>query len=135
MAAPTIDSSFVEQFEREVHLVYQRETAMLPNTVRRKNKVTGTQTTFQKIGKGTFGSKTRHGAVPIMNLNHTPVAVTLEDAYGGEYIDSLDELKIEHDERQAVSASIAAAGGRKSDQIFIDGMEATTNESGATGGA
>lgn len=132
---PTIDQSFVEQFEREVHLVYQRMTAMLPNTARRKNNVKGTQTTFQKIGSGVAGTKTRHGAVPILNLAHTPVACVLEDAYAGEYVDSLDELKIEHDERLAVAQSIAAAMGRKSDQIFIDAAEATTNESGATGGS
>ena len=48
----TIDQSFVKQFEREVHEAYQRQGSLLRGTLRTKNNVRGTSTTFQKIGKG-----------------------------------------------------------------------------------
>lgn len=133
--SPTIDLAFVEQFERDVHLAYQRTSAQFLGTVRRKTNVIGTQTTFQKVGKGTMGTKPRHGAVPILNIDHTPVACPVTDHYAGEYVDKLDELKIQHDERMVAAETLAAAGARKSDQLIIDALEATTNQNGASGGS
>lgn len=131
----TIDQSFVDQFESDVHLAYQRMGAKLLNTVRRKTNIVGQSTTFQTVGKGTAGTKSRHGQVPIMNLVHAPKKVTLEDHYAGEYIDKLDELKINHDEKMVASTSIAAALGRKSDEIIVTQMDAATTNQTATAGA
>lgn len=123
----SIDQSFVKQFEAEVHLVYQRMGSKLRNTIRTSNNVIGYTDTFQKVGKGTAGIKSRHGNVPIMNLLHTPVEVTLADYYAGEYVDKLDELKIKHDERAVAARSGAAALGRKTDEIILTAMDATAN--------
>jgi hypothetical protein len=128
----SIDVAFTKQFESEVHLAYQRMGSKLLNTVRRKTNVVGKSTTFQKIGKGIAGTKTRGGQVPILNLVHTNVECTLVDRYGGEFIDKLDELKIEHDERSAVTMSIAAALGRASD---LDITTQTDTFTQATAGA
>jgi flagellar hook-associated protein FlgK len=133
MAVNSIDVAFTKQFESEVHLAYQRMGSKLLNTVRRKTNVVGKSTTFQIIGKGIAGTKTRGGQVPILNLVHTNVECTLADRYGGEFIDKLDELKIEHDERQAVSMSIAGALGRASDQDIMDVTDTFTQETTATG--
>lgn len=132
--ANSIDQSFVSQFEDEVHLAYQRMGAKLLNTVRRKTNIVGKDTTFQKVGKGVAGTKTRGGQVPILNLAHTPVLCTLEDRYAGEFVDKLDELKIQHDERAVAATSVAAAVGRASDDDITAAMENATNESTATGG-
>lgn len=129
----SIDVAFTKQFESEVHLAYQRMGSKLLNTVRRKTNVVGKSTTFQKIGKGIAGTKTRGGQVPILNLVHTNVECTLVDRYGGEFIDKLDELKIEHDERSAVTTSIAAALGRASDQDIIDVTDTFTQETASAG--
>jgi hypothetical protein len=131
--ANTIDVAFTKQFESEVHLAYQRMGSKLLNTVRRKTNVVGKSTTFQKIGKGVAGTKTRGGQVPILNLAHTNVECTLKDRYGGEFIDKLDELKIEHDERSAVTQSIAAALGRASDADITAITDTFTGETTATG--
>ena len=88
----SIDIAFTKQFESEVHLAYQRFGSKLLNTVRRKTNVVGKSTTFQIIGKGIAGTKTRGGQVPILNLVHTNVECILADRYGGEFIDKLDEL-------------------------------------------
>ena len=62
-----------------------------------------------------------------MELAHTNVEATMSDYYAAEYIDKLDELKTNIDERQAVAKSAAAALGRKTDEILITAMDAGAN--------
>ena len=51
----------------------------------------------------------------------------MEDFYAAEYVDKLDELKTNIDERQAVATSAAAALGRKTDEIIYAAMDAGAN--------
>lgn len=134
--ANTIDVAFIKQFETEVHMAYQRMGSKLRNTVRTTN-VTGSTARFQVIGKGTATTKSRNGNVTPMELAHTNVEVTMADFYASEYMDKLDELKININERQAVAQSAAAALGRKTDEILITAMDAGANATqiGATGSA
>lgn len=122
-----ISDSFIKQFESEVHVAYQRMGSKLGNTVRRKQNVKGSSTTFQKVGKGAASQKSRHGNVPVMSIDHTPVECTLADYYAADYIDKLDELKINHDERGVAAMSGAAALGRTTDDLIIAAMQGTTN--------
>jgi len=124
--ANTIDQAFIKQFETEVHMAYQRMGSKLRNTVRSTN-VTGSTARFQKIGTGTASTKSRNGNVTPMELSHTNVEVTMSDFYAAEYIDKLDELKTNINERQAVAQSAAAALGRKTDELITDAMDAGAN--------
>ena len=133
--ASDIDDSFVKQFESEVHLAYQRMGAKMLNTVRRKTNIVGESTTFQKIGTMVAGTKARNGQVPLSNASHTPVECTLADYYSGDFLDKLDELKIQHDERSTLSTNIAAALGRKSDDLLITQMDTISDTSAASTGA
>ena len=92
----SIDHIFVKQFEADVHLAYQQMGTKLRNTIRSKTGVVGSSTTFQKVGRGTASTKSRHGLVPVMNLDHEPVECTLQDYYAGDWVDALDELKNQH---------------------------------------
>ena len=125
--ANTIDVAFIKQFESEVHMAYQRMGSKLRNTVRMANNVTGSTVRFQKIGTGTASTKARNGNVTAMELAHTQVEATMADFYAAEYIDKLDELKININERQAVAQSAAAALGRKTDDILYTAMDAGAN--------
>jgi hypothetical protein len=78
------------------------------------------KTTFQKMGKGSATQKQRHGVIPPMNLPHSTVSVTVEDWFAGEWVDDLDQLRINHDELMVAQESGAAALGRKTDEIIID---------------
>ena len=127
--ANTIDQAFIKQFESEVHLAYQRMGSKLMNTVRQVNNVNGNVVRFQKIGTGSASTKSRNGMVTPMELAHTNVEVTLNDYYAAEYIDKLDELKTNIDERQAIATSAAAALGRKTDEIIYTAMDAGANSS------
>jgi hypothetical protein len=55
-----------------------------------------------------------------MNLDHASVSCTLQDYYAGDWIDRLDELKINIDERQVIANAGAYALGRKSDEMIIN---------------
>ena len=124
--ANTIDTAFIKQFETEVHMAYQRMGSKLRNTVRTAN-VTGSTVRFQKIGTAEATTKSRNGNVTPMDLAHTNVEATMADFYAAEYIDKLDELKININERQAVAQSAAAALGRKTDSLLITAMDAGAN--------
>jgi Phage capsid protein len=126
----TIDQAFIKQFEEEVHQAYQRMGSKLRGTVRVKNGVKGSTTVFQKVGKGSASTKARHGKVPVMNIDHTPVECQLQDFYAGDWVDHLDELKINIDERQVLANAGAFALGRKTDELIIAGLSNTTTTAG-----
>ena len=125
--ANTIDTAFIKQFESEVHMAYQRMGSKLRNTVRSVGNVRGSVVRFQKIGTGAASTKTRNGDISGMELAHTTAEATMADYYAAEYIDKLDELKINIDERQAVAQSAAAALGRKTDEILYTAMDSGAN--------
>ena len=134
--ATSIDQAFIKQFEREVHEAYQRQGSKLRNMVRTINNVNGSSAVFQKVGKGTASTKSTHGMVPVMNLDHSNVEVTLQDFYAGDWVDRLDKLKTNIDERQIIAGAGAFALGRKTDELIItalDGAATNTIAAGATG--
>ena len=133
--ATQISNAFIKQFEAEVHMAYQRMGSKLRNTVRQSNNITGNQARFQKVGKGAASTKSRHGQVNTMEVAHSTVDVTLADFYAADYVDTLDELKTNIDERQVLSQSAAAALGRKTDQLIIDVLDAGSNASNVVHGS
>lgn len=126
----TIDQAFIKQYEKDVHVAYQRQGSKLRGSVRTINNVTGSTAYFQRVGKGVAVQKTRHGLITPMNVDHSSVPVVLEDYYAGDYIDKLDLLKTNIDERQIVLNAGAYALGRTTDDIIIDQLEATTTTVG-----
>ena len=89
--------------------------------------MSGSTARFQKIGTGTASTKSRNGQVTPMELTHTTVDVSMSDFYAAEFIDKLDEIKTNIDERQAIATSAAAALGRKTDEILYTAMDAGAN--------
>jgi hypothetical protein len=124
--ATTITEAFVRQYESEVHHLFQRQGGYLRPAVRVKDNIVGTSTTFQKIGTGIATTKARHGVITPMNQDHTAVTCTLADFYAGDWVDKLDEAKINHDERMAIAMGGAWALGRKVDDQIITILDTTT---------
>ncbi|MEK0081728.1 phage capsid protein [Benzoatithermus flavus] len=116
----SIDQAFVKQFQREVHEAYQRQGSKLRPTVRVKTGVVGSSTVFQRVGKVDAQSKGRHAMVPVSSSEFSSVEIPLLDYYVGEWIDRLDELKTNIDERQVLANAGAFALGRKTDEIIIE---------------
>ena len=126
--ATSIDQAFIKHFEREVHESYQRMGSKLRNTVRTISNVQGSSTVFQKVGKGVASTKSTHGMVPVMNLSHSTVETALQDYYAGDWVDRLDELKTNIDERQVIANAGTYALGRKTDELIINALAtASTN--------
>ncbi|MDI9314431.1 MAG: phage capsid protein [Hydrotalea sp.] len=130
----TISTSFVKYYEAEVNEAFQRQGSKLRPTVRFKNNIRGIAAIFPKIGKGSADSKSRNGDVPVMRLAHEVVEVLLNDYYCGEWVDALDELKTNVDERMVAAQNGAYALGRKTDDNIIaalDAVAATINVTGS----
>lgn len=122
----SINTAFVKQFEKEIHEAYQRLGSKLRGAVRQANNVKGSSTVFQKVGKGVASTKSAHGMVPVMNVSYSAVECALADYYAGDWVDRLDELKINHEERQVIANAGAYALGRKTDELIINAL-ATAN--------
>ena len=125
--ASSITNAFITQFEAEVHMAYQRMGSKLKNLVRTVNGVNGSTVKFQKVAKGSANTKARHAEVVAMDLAHSNVTATLTDYYAADYVDKLDELKVNIDERQVVAQSAAYALGRKTDEVLISTLDAATS--------
>ena len=129
----SIDQAFCKQFEREVHEAYQRQGSKLRGTVRVKTGVVGSSTVFQKVGKATATTKGRAAIVPVIGMEFASVEAPLADFYTGEWVDRLDELKTNIDERQILANAGAYALGRKTDELVIAALSASTQVRGDAG--
>lgn len=125
----SIPTSFVRQYESEVWHTFQREGGILRVACRTKNGVVGKSTTFQKIGKGVATTKARAGVITPMDIDHTAVECTISDFYAGDWVDRLDEAKVQHDERMALAKAGAYCLGRKVDDLILAELDNTTQTS------
>src|SRR3546814_17242315 len=62
-----------------------------------------------------------------MNVAHTPVECILQDFYAGDYVDKLDEAKVNHDERMVIANAGAWGLGRKTDEMVIAQADQTSS--------
>jgi hypothetical protein len=125
--ANTISTAFIAQYNAEVKLYYQR-AGLLRETVR-KAEANGSTYIFQKIGTGIATQKARNGNVVPMNPTHSTVTATLVDRYAPEYIDKLDTLKTNIDERGAMITSAVMALQRYADTQILDVLNACASTS------
>ena len=125
--ATTVPVSFIEQYEAEVKQVYQREGSLLRNTIRTRTQVNAERVYFPVLGKGSATAKARHADVTPMDLEHTRAFATMEDHYAPEYIDELDQAKLNWSLASEYARASGNALGRKTDEIIIDAMTSTSN--------
>ena len=96
--------------------------------MRSKTGIKGASTAFPRVGAGVAGTKARHGYVPVMNIDHSLVECFLQDYYAGDWVDRMDELKTNIDERSVVANAGAYALGRKTDELIIAALDGGTRE-------
>jgi len=136
MTSTAIDASFIKHFQAEVHNAYQQQGSKLKRTVRFKDNITGTSTTFQVIGAQTANQKSsRNAQLTPAAVTHAPVECTLSDWYAGQWVDKMDELKIGHDERQVLATAGAYALGRKTDALIITALSSASQTAGTSSDA
>ena len=123
----SIDTAFITSYDAKVHEVFQRRGSYLKDSVRLKDNIIGSTAVFQKIGTGIAVTKARHGTITPMNQTHTAPSTTLADFYAGDWVDKLDEAKININERDVIASGGAMALGRKVDDQIITALDTTTS--------
>lgn len=117
---------FQQVWNSEVKLAYQQTEAKLRNTVRTKINVKGESTHFPRAGTMNVGDKARGGLIPISNPDMDKATCYLSAKYGGAFVDSIDEIQHNSDERGVHTKNAAAAHGRHTDDMIIAAaMQAT----------
>ena len=124
--ANTIDQSFITQYDSDVHMAYQQFGSKIRNTVRLKQLSPGQIARFPTLGKGTATDKARNGDVVPMNPVYSYKDVTSTDKYAPEYLDSLDDIKNNVDDRMLYARTGAGALGREVDYRLTTVMNAIT---------
>lgn len=123
----SVETAFIQLYDPEVKAAYQREGSMLRGTVRTRTQVGAERIYFPKLGKGQATTKARHADVVPMGLEHTRVFADMADYYAPEYIDDLDQAKINWTLRADYARAAAWALGRTTDDIILTAMDATSN--------
>lgn len=132
----TITSHFTEEFNSEVYHALQNKGGFYRTRVRRKTGVVGLKTHFPKIGAAPSAQpKTRKGDVPTMDIARTRVYATLEDKFGADYVDDLDELKTNVAERQAIQTAIVNSLNRAEDDVAQNILITSANANNSVGAA
>jgi len=120
-----ISTAFVTLFDTEVKQAYQAD-AVLRNTVRLRTGVTATTHKFPKIGSGVAQIRVPQTDVTPLNVTYSQATVTLTDYIAAEYSDIFSQSHVNFDERQELVQVVAKAIGRRSDQMIIDALAASS---------
>lgn len=123
--AISISNAFVTLFDTEVKQAYQAD-AVLRNSVRLRTGVTATTHKFPKIGSGVAQVRVPQTDVTPLNVTYSQATVTLTDYIAAEYSDIFNQAKVNFDERQELVQVVAKAIGRRSDQMIIDALAASS---------
>lgn len=120
MSNNTIEKSFVIEFGKEVHTVFQDAGQKLANCVRTVRNVKAKEYVFQIYGKGEAADKSRHSNVPYMNVDHNTVTCYLKSKYAAEPVDDIDMLQQNYDEKRQLAKTCAMALGRAADKMILN---------------
>ncbi len=124
---PTVDVTFIIDYEAEVHQVFQQRGSLFMNAVELRRGVRGKQKDFPVYGSVVANQKARHSSIVPLNPDHSVETATLVDRYAGIYSDTLDELKTNIDERKAAARAGAWALGRAADLDVTTALQLTGN--------
>lgn len=131
--AVTVPTSFITLYASEVKAAYQREGSYLRQAVRVREGVGAERVYFPILGKGIATPKGRHADVVPMNIEHSKVYADLTDYYAPEYIDELDQVKVNWSLRSEYVRASAWALGRQTDEIIVSALSAATQEVSTSG--
>jgi hypothetical protein len=111
------------EFDEMVKAAYQA-SAKLRKHVRVKSGVVGGTVQFPRAGRGVATPRIPHTDVQPMNTSWANVTCTLTDWNAPEYTDVFDQQKSQVDERKIIAMNVAAAIGRREDQMILDALDA-----------
>lgn len=128
-----LSSAAQQEFDGLVHHEFEK-AGILRSTVTVRNGVTGDQYKFRRMGKGLANQKASQADVTPMDISHTLIPATLENWNAPEYTDIFDAAEVNFDEKMELAKTIAAACGRRLDQLIIDALDTLHANSGSYAG-
>lgn len=129
--AIALSNAFVTLFDAEVKQAYQAK-AQLVGAVRQRRGVEGSTVKFPKVGKGIATPRIPQSDVSPMNVSFSNVTCTLQDWNAAEYSDIFSQAKVNFDERNELVQVVAAAIGRRQDQLILDALAASSTSLSVT---
>ena len=117
----SLSNAFVTLFDAEVKQAYQGK-AQLVGAVRARRGVEGSTVKFPKVGRGVATPRISQTDVTPLNVGFSSVTLTLQDWNAAEYSDIFSQAKVNFDERQELVQVVAAAMGRRQDQLILDAL-------------
>lgn len=111
------------EFDEQIKAAYQKAGLLRPH-VRVKTGVVGKTCEFRRYSRGVATPRIPQTDVVPMNIGYAKAVATLNDWNAPEYTDVFDQQKTNVDERPVVAANIAAAIGRREDQMILDALDA-----------
>lgn len=122
------DNVLATQFEAEVKHKFQ-EVGKLRDSVRLRDAKGAKTVQFNIMGRGLAAERSSISTpIPVMNVDHTPVSVSVSNYTASELTDIFMNNQISFDERAELVETVASALGRRLDQIIIDTLAAETLE-------
>tara|TARA_R110000772_G_scaffold31235_2_gene77234 strand:- start:2087 stop:2920 length:834 start_codon:yes stop_codon:yes gene_type:complete len=120
-----LSSVAVIEFDSMVKHAYQG-MGLLKGCSTVRNNVVGDTYKFRRMGKGLANQKSTSDLVTPMDVGHEFKVATLSNWNAPEYTDIFDAADVNFDEKQELANTIAGALGRRTDQLVIDAMDAST---------
>jgi len=121
----SLSNAFVTLFDAEVKQAYQGKAMLVP-AVRQRRGVEGSTVKFPKVGAGVATPRIPQTDVTPLNVSFSQVTLTLTDWNAAEYSDIFSQAKVNFDERQELVQVVAAAMGRRQDQLILDALAASS---------
>lgn len=130
----SITTHFTEEFNQELYVAFQNMGGVMRARTRRKTGVVGFRTHFPRIATAPVAQpKTRRGKVPTMDIVRSRVFCDLQDFYGADFVDDMDQLKTNVEEKSAVQNAIVMSLARSEDDVAKVAAATSNNANNSLG--
>ena len=120
------DRAFLLQFGREVLYAFENDPSDLLRAVKRVGS-SDTLAVFQKPPTGLATTKSTHGMVPVLNLDHSAYPIYFEEVDIKQPVDDINSLKMNVDKRRSIANACGDGFVSKADQIICKKLENNTD--------
>lgn len=110
------------EFDELVKMEYRSRGFLLRDTIRMKSDVIGAVAQFRKVGQVIAQPTAYQNTIAIQDPGFTGSTATLVKYAAGTAVDEIQDLTVNFDSKRELAMVVAAAVGRRSDQIIINAL-------------
>lgn len=108
------------EFDELVKMEYRSLGFLLRDTIRLRTDVVGNTCNFRKVGQVIAQQQAYQNTIAIQDPGFSSVSATLLKYAAGTAVDEIQDLTVNFDSKKELAMVVAAAIGRRSDQIIIN---------------